>query len=154
MAKKFYTDIDLNGNKLQNATLNGATAGKVVVFDSNGKLVASEKGLTDFIEKQADATSFSGTVEAGKTYVLTNLSSLTISSIAVSNLESNIFFTTAASLASTFLTLPNPTQIIGEVPTFEANASYVMSVLEGVVVFGEINYVANAPVAVSPSSPK
>ena len=139
MAKKFYTDIDLNGNKLQNATLNGATAGKVVVLDSNGKITGGNKSLADFVEKQADATSFSGTVEAGKTYVLTNVSSLTVSTITDSNLESNIFFTTASSLSGTFLTLPSNTKIVGDVPTFEASKSYVMSVLKSVVVFGEID---------------
>ena len=143
MAKKFYTDIDLNGNKLQNATLNGATAGKVVVFDSNGKLAPGGKSLTDFVEKPIDTTSFSGTVEAGKNYTLTNRSSLTITSIADSNMESNVFFTTASSLASTFLTLPANTKIIGDIPTFEASKSYVMSVLKGVVVFGEIKLASN-----------
>ena len=139
MAKKFFTDIDLNGNKLQNATVDGATAGKVVVFDSNGKIAPGNKGLADLVEKQADITTFSGTIEAGKNYVLTNVQSLTVSSIVDGYLEANVFFTTASSLASTFLTLPAGTKIIGEAPTFEASKSYVMSVLKGVVVFGEID---------------
>ena len=40
MAKKFYTDIDLNGNKLQNATIEGAEPGDVLKIDSNGKVIA------------------------------------------------------------------------------------------------------------------
>ena len=143
MAKKFFTDIDLNGNKLQNATVDGATAGKVVVFDSNGKIASGDKSLTDFAEKPTDTTAFSGAVEAGKNYTLINRSSLTITSIANSNMESNVFFTTASSLASTFLTLPANTKIIGEIPTFEASKSYVMSVLKGIVVFGEIKLASN-----------
>lgn len=137
--KEFYTDIDLKGNKLQNATLNGATAGEVVVLDNNGNLAPGNKMLADLVEKQADITTFSGTIEAGKNYVLTNVQSLTVNSIVDGYLESNVFFTTASTLANTFLTLPAGTRIIGEVPTFETSKSYVMSVLKGVVVFGKIN---------------
>lgn len=42
--KKILTDIDLNGNKLKNATLDGAAAGKIVVFDANGKMTAGDAG--------------------------------------------------------------------------------------------------------------
>ena len=137
--KEFYTDIDLKGNKLKNAGIDGANTNDILKIDSNGKIVPAALDLSNYIQAQADVTTFGGTIEAGKNYVLTNVSSLTVSSIVSGYLEANVFFTTASSIASTFLTLPSGTKIIGDMPTFEANKSYVMSVLKGVVVFGEID---------------
>lgn len=137
--KEFYTDIDLKGNKLKNAGIDGANTNDILKIDSNGKIVPAALDLSNYIQAQADVTTFSGTIEAGKNYVLTNVASLTVTSIVDGYLEANVFFTTASSLASTFLTLPSGTKIIGDMPTFEANKSYVMSVLKGVVVFGEID---------------
>jgi len=139
MAKKFYTDIDLNGNNLKNAGIENSQTNDILRIDSNGKIVPAALDLSNYIQAQADVTTFGGTIEAGKNYVLTNVSSLTVSSIVSGYLEANVFFTTASSIASTFLTLPSGTKIIGDMPTFEANKSYVMSVLKGVVVFGEID---------------
>lgn len=40
MAKKILTDLDLQGNKLQNATIEGANSTMVVGFDANGYMTA------------------------------------------------------------------------------------------------------------------
>ncbi len=137
--KEFYTDIDLKGNNLKNASIENAQTNDILRIDSTGKIVPAALDLSNYIQAQADITTFGGTIEAGKNYVLTNVSSLTVSSIVSGYLEANVFFTTASSIASTFLTLPSGTKIIGDMPTFEASKSYVMSVLKGVVVFGEID---------------
>lgn len=137
--KEFYTDIDLKGNNLKNASIENAQTNDILRIDSTGKIVPAALDLSNYIQAQADVTTFGGTIEAGKNYVLTNVSSLTVSSIVSGYLEANVFFTTASSIASTFLTLPSGTKIIGDMPTFEASKSYVMSVLKGVVVFGEID---------------
>ncbi len=137
--KEFYTDIDLKGNNLKNASIENAQTNDILRIDSTGKIVPAALDLSNYIQAQADVTTFGGTIEAGKNYVLTNVSSLTVSSIVSGYLEANVFFTTASSIGSTFLTLPSGTKIIGTMPTFEANKSYVMSVLKGVVVFGEID---------------
>lgn len=52
--KDFYTDIDLKGHKLQNATLNGAAAGKIVTFDANGLMVPGDAPQGGGAQAQAD----------------------------------------------------------------------------------------------------
>jgi len=139
--KEFYTNIDLKGNKLKNASIEGANPGDILKIDNNGNIIPDTLDLSNYVQKQDDITTFDGTIESGKNYVLTNVSSINVVSIVNGYLEANVFFTTASSISNTFLTLPSGTKIIGTMPTFEVNKSYVMSVLKGVVVFGEISVI-------------
>lgn len=52
--KDFYTDIDLKGHKLQNATLDGAAQGKIVTFDANGRMVPGDAPQGGGAQAQAD----------------------------------------------------------------------------------------------------
>jgi hypothetical protein len=50
MAKKFLTDIDLNGNKLRNATVDNAEAGKILKIGNDGKIIAGDAPETYTID--------------------------------------------------------------------------------------------------------
>lgn len=76
-------------------------------------------------------------VQGNTVYVRETLSSLTLSSIAVSDKESLIYFTTYT--GSNFsLSLPTGTKYIG-VFTFSPSTQYVISILNGIVVMGEVS---------------
>jgi hypothetical protein len=157
--KTFNSDIYVNNNKglKYSITAGGVTTERYMIakdnveriivgnssdalqFQSNNRPTYNNTQIAlsnDFVNEE---TTFSGSVVGNKIYNLsTAISSLTVSSIENSKFESNIFFTTASTISSPFLTLPANTKIIGEEPDWEADKSYVMSVLKGVVVFGEI----------------
>lgn len=65
MQRKFNVDINLDGNKLLNASLNGAAEGKVVTFDSNGRMVASAMPQTD-VSGKADKTIIAPSYSSGQ----------------------------------------------------------------------------------------
>ena len=76
-------------------------------------------------------------VQENTVYVRGTLSSLTLSSIAASDKESLIYFTTYT--GSNFsLSLPTGTKYIG-VFTFSPSTQYVISILSGIVVMGEVS---------------
>jgi len=93
--------------------------------------------LTNYRTKPTTETTFSGSVAENTNYILSSaISSLTISSIANSNLESNIIFTVSGSSFS--ITFPNDTPIIGEEPTYENGEQYIVSICNGIVIVAPI----------------
>lgn len=76
-------------------------------------------------------------VQENTVYVRGTLSSLTLSSIAVSDKESLIYFTTYWGDDFSF-SLPSGTKYIG-VLTFSPSTQYVISILNGIVVMGEVS---------------
>ena len=76
-------------------------------------------------------------VQENTVYVRGTLSSLTLSSIAASDRESLIYFTTAQ-WSDFSLSLPTGTKYIG-VLTFSPSTQYVISILNGIVVMGEVS---------------
>lgn len=87
----------------------------------------------------ADTSSTSATianVEGGKDYTFSQaLTALTITTITSSFIEANIYFTADTGIT---VTLPQGTNTIGDF-TFEPNKSYVISILNGIAVRGELN---------------
>ena len=76
-------------------------------------------------------------VASNTRYVFTSpLTSLTISAIIDSVLESEIQFQTSGTFAFTATPLSN--KWLNEAPTFEANKKYIISIKSGLAVFGEI----------------
>lgn len=76
-------------------------------------------------------------VQENTVYVRGELSSLTLSSIAVSDKESLIYFTTYSG-NSFSLSLPTGTKYIGAF-SFSPSTQYVISILNGIVVMGEVS---------------
>ena len=76
-------------------------------------------------------------VQENTVYVRSELSSLTLSSIAVSDKESLIYFTTYSG-NSFSLSLPTGTKYIGAF-SFSPSTQYVISILNGIVVMGEVS---------------
>ena len=72
------------------------------------------------------------TVDPQATFTIVNIAS---TSFATSNLESQVWFTTGNSAPT--VTVNSGIKIIGSVPTFAANKGYVLSVQNGVGVWGE-----------------
>lgn len=113
--------------------VSGATAGDFAALTADGNLADSGKKASDFIEPQADLTTFDGTMRAGKTVILsTAQASLTVTAIENGYLESNLIFAVSGSAFT--LTLPSGTQVAGTLPTFEAGESYILSAFKGIVV--------------------
>lgn len=117
--------------------VSGATAGDFAGLDANGNLTDSGSKASDFLQPQADLTTFNGTMQAGKTVVLsTAISSLTVSTIESGYLESNIIFTVTGS--SFTLSLPSGTKVAGQLPTFTNGFSYILTAFHGIVVCSEL----------------
>lgn len=76
-------------------------------------------------------------VQENTVYVRGTLSSLTLSSITVSDKESLIYFTTYSG-NSFSLSLPTGTKYIGAF-SFSPSTQYVISILNGIVVMGEVS---------------
>ena len=76
-------------------------------------------------------------VQENTVYVRGELSSLTLSSIAASDKESLIYFTTYSG-NSFSLSLPTGTKYIGAF-SFSPSTQYVISILNGIVVMGEVS---------------
>lgn len=76
-------------------------------------------------------------VQENTVYVRSELSSLTLSSIAASDKESLIYFTTYSG-NSFSLSLPTGTKYIGAF-SFSPSTQYVISILNGIVVMGEVS---------------
>lgn len=111
---------------------------KPMFLDETGKkmLNALEQIVTGY-EVITDETSESVTldIEGGKMYKYGTLASLDIQSIETSNLESVVEFTTAEEFT---VTLPDTYQSIGEI-SLEGGKSYILSVMNGVIVSGEVS---------------
>ena len=72
------------------------------------------------------------TVDPQATFTIVNIAS---TSFATSNLESQVWFTTGSTVPT--VTVNSGIKIIGSAPTFAANKGYVLSVQNGVGVWGE-----------------
>ena len=85
-----------------------------------------------------DPTSTSVTLAKAKgntDYHYGTLTSLTITANETSDYETNIYFTAGNSIS---VSLPATLDYIGTTPSFSANESYVMSILNNILVIGEI----------------
>lgn len=103
-----------------------ATSGKAQILNKPEIAPARDTGSSSTIAVQENTV-----------YVRGELSSLTLSSIAVSDRESLIYFTTSAS-TNFPLSLPAGTKYIGAL-TFAPSTQYVISILNGIVVMGEVS---------------
>ena len=131
-----YNTLYTNGT----VTINGTTLTYnadnlyIVPDDTDTKISTA---LANYRLKPTTETSFSGTVAENTNYILsTAISSLSISSITNSNLESNIIFEVSGS--SFTLTLPSNTPMIGSEPTYESGEKYIVSICNGIVIVAPI----------------
>lgn len=134
-----YNTLYTNGTVTINGTTLTYDANNVYIVpdDTDAKISAA---LADYRTKPTAATTFSGSVAENTNYILsTAISSLTISSIANSSLESNIIFTVSGS--SFAITFPSNTTIIGEEPTYENGEKYIVSICNGIVIVAPITTV-------------
>lgn len=112
---------------------------KVLATDDQGEII--ETG-TDYslIERKVvtDLTSTSITLanaEAGTTYEYGTLTSLTITANDTSNNEINIYFTAGNTIS---VSLPASIHYVGTAPYFEANRTYAISILNNILISGEV----------------
>lgn len=118
-----------------------ATAGDFAALTADGNLADSGYTAGSFLQPQADLTTFSGTMQAGKTVLLsTAIASLTVTAIESGYLESNLIFTVSGSAFT--LTLPTGTLVAGTLPTFEAGTSYILTAFHGIVVCSELTTIS------------
>ena len=115
------------------------TGGKVLATDNQGEIVETDTNVS-LIERKVvtDLTSTSITLanaEAGTTYHYGTLTSLTITANDTADNEINIYFTAGTAIA---VSLPASIQYIGYAPVVESGKSYVISILNNILVSGEV----------------
>ena len=92
-------------------------------------------GVVSPIRDTGSSSSIS--VKENTVYIRGALPSLTLSAIETSDRESVIYFTTSAS-TNFSLSLPTGTKYIGDL-SFSPSTQYVISILNGIVIMGEIS---------------
>lgn len=139
----------LGGVKVDGTTITATSAGVISGFSGDySKLtnkpslatVATSGSYNDLSNKPAivptrdTGTSTTIAVQENTVYVRGTITSLTLSSIPTSDRESLIYFTTGTSFT---LSLPSGTKYIGDL-AFSSSTQYVISILNGIVVSGEV----------------
>lgn len=145
----FQINAEIPVDTTLNAGSKNPVQNKVVTAALNTKLdtttaastYATQTTVAGKVDAQATQTVTSTTpsleLAANTVYTCTDVDSLTITSVPVSNLETIVYFTTSASFTS--VTLPANQAVIGDLPTWEASKSYVMSFQNGILVAAEVN---------------
>lgn len=131
----------LTRTQLENATSLSNTEFYLVdpEFTGNKGLVTNSVG--DIVERTRveDLTSTSITLETatvGTDYHYGTLTALTINAVETADIETLIFFT--ADPTGISVSLPATIEYIGSAPIFEAGNKYVISILNNILVSGEI----------------
>ena len=107
------------------------TGNKGLMTNSNGEIVENPT-VTDL----TSTTITLANAVAGTTYKYGTLTSLTITANDDSSLETVIYFTTNSTTFSA--SLPASINYIGSAPLFETGKKYVISILNNVLVSGEV----------------
>ena len=128
-----------------NRTRNSALAENKVyalAMDANSAIfsVPPKYGSKNLVARESitDTTSTSITLSnavAGTDYHYGTLTSLTVTANDTSDNEITIYFTAGATIS---VILPNTLQYIGSAPVFEANTTYVISILNNICVAGAV----------------
>lgn len=105
------------------------------MLDGNTGKIPNER-LRITVANTSSTSATIANIEGGKDYTFSQaLTALTITAITSSFIEANIYFTADTGIA---VTLPQGTNTIGDF-TFTAGKSYVISILNGIAVRGELN---------------
>lgn len=124
-------------NKLATASDIPTVPTNISAFNNDAGYLTSHQDISGKRNNPTTATTFSGSVVENTNYILsTAISSLTISSIANSGLESNIIFEVTGNSFS--ITFPANTPMIGEEPTYESGEKYIVSICNGIVIVAPI----------------
>lgn len=109
-------------------------------FTGNKALITDSEGNITERTKVEDLTSTSITLEtaiAGTDYHYGTLTALTVNAVETADVETLIYFTANSNGIS--VSLPATIEYIGSAPIFEAGKKYVISILNNILVSGEIN---------------
>lgn len=107
------------------------TGSKALITNSEGEIVERTR-----VEDLTSTSITLETVTAGTDYHYGTLTALTINAVETADVETLIFFT--ANSTGISVSLPATIEYIGSAPYFEAGKKYVVSILNNILVSGEV----------------
>lgn len=107
------------------------TGNKALITNSEGEIVERTK-----VENLTSTSITLETATAGTDYHYGTLTALTINAVETADVETLIYFTADSTGIS--VSLPATIEYIGSAPVFEAGNKYVISILNNILVSGEV----------------